>query len=99
MPSPDSTYCLVMFIISLVATVGKPSPPLGGSPPYSWRARLYVAKWYKPEEGEVSYRPTKIEVSAGNARKLALPGKLLHRRRERRAQQTAAQRVKSDYVD
>ena len=51
-------------------------------------AHLYASRWRLPEKGEVMYDPTWIEVGAQKARILALPGKLLFRRREKRSQKS-----------
>ena len=57
---------------------------LGSRKKFHWRSRLYIVKFHSPEKGETWYRPTDVEISSTKARLLALPGKLLFRRRERR---------------
>lgn len=48
-----------------------------------YRARLYIVSYWSRESREAMYRVTRIEFPARWARLLALPGKLVHRRRGR----------------
>jgi hypothetical protein len=59
---------------------------IGSRSKFGHRAYLYSASYYSKKERRVWYRPTGRETSSGCARCLALPGKLLYRRRIKKVQ-------------